>query len=95
MPNEIKNLKKVALRILKAIANKEKIILYGDADLDGAASVIILEQAIEDMGGKIKRAYFPDRENEGYGITESALKSLAKIAPALFITLDCGIGNFK
>ncbi len=95
MPAEIKNLKKVALRILKAIANKEKIIIYGDADLDGVASVIILEQAIKDINGKIKRAYFPDRENEGYGITESALKSLAKTAPALFITVDCGIGNFK
>ena len=95
MPAEIKNLKKAAHRILKAIANKEKIIIYGDADLDGVASVLILEEAIKSLGGKIETVYFPDRENEGYGITESALKSLAKVAPALFITVDCGIGNFK
>jgi single-stranded DNA-specific DHH superfamily exonuclease len=43
---EIKNLKKAADRIKKAIKDKENIILYGDADLDGATSVIILEETI-------------------------------------------------
>ena len=44
---EIKNLKKAASRILKATKFKEKIILYGDADLDGVASVIILKETIK------------------------------------------------
>jgi len=92
---EIKNLEKTAKRILKAIKNKEKIILYGDSDLDGTASVIILEETIKNLSGKVSRVYFPDREKEGYGLNEQALKYLKPIAPALLITLDCGIGNFK
>ena len=92
---EIKNLKKVANRIKKAIKLKEKIILYGDADLDGIASVIVLEETIKNLGGKIQAVYFPDREIEGYGINETALNYLKKFSPALFIALDLGIGNFK
>lgn len=95
MSTEIKNLKKAAGRILKAVVDKEKIIVYGDADLDGVASVIILEEAIKELGGKIGAVYFPDRENEGYGINEDALNFLKNKAPALFVSLDCGIGNFK
>ena len=92
---EIKNLKRAAGRIKRAIKNKEKIILYGDADLDGAASVIILKESIKNLGGKVARVYFPDREKEGYGLNQKALNLLKKEAPALLILLDCGISNFK
>jgi len=92
---EIKNIGKAADRIKKAIKGKERIILYGDADLDGATAVIILQDSIKSLGGEVSAVYFPDRENEGYGITEKGLDSLKSKAPALLITLDCGIGNFK
>jgi len=92
---EIKNLKKTAERISKAIKSKEKIILYGDADLDGTTSVIILEESIKNLGGKVSKIYFPNREKEGYGLNEKALDYLKPMAPALLITLDCGIGNFE
>jgi len=92
---EIKNLKKVAKRILQAIKSKENIILYGDTDLDGVASVIILKEALKNLGGEIATIYFPDREIEGYGISETSLNSLKKFSPTLLISLDCGIGNFK
>jgi single-stranded-DNA-specific exonuclease len=93
--SEIKNLKKTADRILKAIKKREKIILYGDTDLDGVSSVIILKEAIKNLGGEITAVYFPDRETEGYGITRKGLDELRKFAPALLITLDLGIGNFQ
>jgi len=95
MKTEIKNLKKAGSRILKAIKSKERIIIYGDADLDGVASVIILKEAIKNLGGEISAVYFPDREKEGYGVTETGLDYLKKFSPALFITLDCGIGSFN
>ncbi len=95
MPPEIKNLKKVAKRILKAVKKKEKIVIYGDADLDGVTSVIILEECIKNLGGKVSAIYFPDREKDGYGISPKGLDCLKKQAPALFFALDCGIGNFK
>ena len=92
---EIRNLKKVAERIKRAIKNKEKIILYGDADLDGVSSVIILKESIKNLGGLSTKVYFPDRESEGYGLNQKALNLFKKEAPALLILLDCGISNFK
>lgn len=92
---EIKNLKKAANRILEAVKNKEKIILYGDADPDGIASVVILKEALEILGLTPAQIYFPNREKDGYGINEEALKFLKKTAPALLIVIDCGIGNVK
>jgi len=92
---KIKNIEKAADRIKKAVQNKERIILYGDSDLDGISSVVILEEAIKSLGGEIVCAYFPDREKNGYGINPHALERLKDKAPALFITLDLGIGNVK
>jgi len=92
---EIKNLKKTAERIIKAVRNKERIILYGDADLDGVSSTVILKETIQNLGGSICTVFFPDRENDGYGITEKALNQLKDIAPALLISVDLGIGNFE
>ncbi len=92
---KIKNIEKAAERIKKAVQNKERIILYGDSDLDGISSVVILEEAIKSLGGHVDCAFFPDRENDGYGINLRALEMLKDKAPALFITLDLGIGNVK
>jgi single-stranded-DNA-specific exonuclease len=63
--------------------------------LDGISSVVILEEAIKSLGGRVDSAFFPDRENDGYGINLAALEMLKDMAPALFITLDLGIGNVK
>jgi single-stranded-DNA-specific exonuclease len=92
---EIKNFREAAKKILTAIKNKKNIILYGDADLDGVASVVILRESIRNLGGEIVATYFPDRENEGYGITKTGLSYLKKFSPALLIALDLGIGNFE
>ncbi|MDP3882679.1 MAG: DHH family phosphoesterase [Candidatus Staskawiczbacteria bacterium] len=92
---KIKNIEKVADRIRKAVLNKERIILYGDSDLDGISSVIILEETIKSLGGEICYTFFPDREKNGYGINSHALELLKDKAPALFVTLDLGIGNVK
>ncbi len=95
MKIEIKNLEKAANRIAKAVKKQENIVIFGDADLDGVASVIIVKESINSIGGKVSEIYFPDREKEGYGISVDALKFLKKYSPAVFIALDCGIGNFK
>ncbi|MEA3293209.1 MAG: DHH family phosphoesterase [Patescibacteria group bacterium] len=92
---EIKNLKKVAIRIKKAIKNKENIILYGDADIDGITSVIILEETIKNLGGMVGQIYFSDREKDGSGIHRKGLSELEKKTSSLLIVLDCGITNFK
>lgn len=92
---EIKNLKEAAQRIREALADKERIILYGDSDLDGVCSVMIFQETLLSLGGNIVAVYFPDREQEGYGITRTALGKLQKLSPALLISMDLGITNFK
>jgi single-stranded-DNA-specific exonuclease len=92
---QIKNLEKMAERIKKAVDDKERIIIYGDSDLDGTTSVIVLKETIQSLGGKVSAIYFPDREKEGYGITKKGLAYLKEKAPALFICVDLGIGNFE
>ena len=92
---KIKNIEKAAERIKKAVQNKERIILYGDSDLDGISSVVILEEAIKGLGGHVDCAFFPDRETDGYGINLKALDMLKDKVPALLITLDLGIGNIE
>ena len=95
MKNKLHNIEKATERIKKAVANNERIILYGDSDMDGISSTVILEEAIKSLGGHVDCAFFPDRENDGYGINMRALEMLKDKAPALFITLDLGIGNVK
>lgn len=88
-------MEQAAQRIKKAVNSQEKILLFADADLDGISSTILLEESIRSLGSKVFLVYFPDREVEGYGLNKTALEYLKQYAPALLITLDCGIGNFE
>jgi single-stranded-DNA-specific exonuclease len=95
-----KGTKEVAKRVLEAAAKAEKVIIFGDADLDGIASVVILKELFELLNPlyaqkKNLKVYFPDREEEGYGISKTALDFFADEAPALFFSVDCGITNFE
>jgi len=92
---EIKNLKKVAKRIKEAIKNKEKIIIFADADLDGTTSAIILEETIKNLSFGVDLVYFPNRDTDGYGLTQKALDNFINRVPGLLLVLDCGIGSFE
>jgi single-stranded-DNA-specific exonuclease len=92
---QIKGAREFVDRILRACKNKEKIILFGDADTDGAASVIILKEVLEVLGNPPFFIYFPNRAKDGYGLNQTALRFLKDKAPALLIVLDCGIGNIR
>ncbi|MDO8524405.1 MAG: DHH family phosphoesterase [bacterium] len=92
---EIKNLKKAAKKIRQAIKKREKIIIFADADLDGTTSALILEETIQNLGGGVDLVYFPDRDTDGYGLTEKALGNFINRAPGLLVALDCGIGSFE
>ncbi len=91
----VKNLKKAANRIKQAVQNQENIVLFSDADLDGVASLIILEESIKSLGGKIALSYFPNRETQGYGLTEVVLRDIKPYAPGLLILSDSGVTTFK
>ena len=89
-PYLLKDMEKVVNRIVKAIENKEKIIIYGDYDVDGMTSSALLIRVLTDLGGVVDY-YIPDRQTEGYGLNGDALKMLAETGTDLLITVDCGI----
>jgi single-stranded-DNA-specific exonuclease len=95
MKTNIKNIPEASQRIKKACDDQQPIVLYGDSDMDGIASLVMLQEAIKNLNGNIVATAFPDRENDGYGINKKALEFLTDKAPALFITLDLGISNFE
>ena len=81
-------------RILKAIENKEKVIIYGDYDVDGITSITVLKSFLEDRGLKVSQ-YIPNRLEEGYGLNKLAIDQIAKNQYTLMITVDCGISGIE
>ena len=79
-------------RILKAIEDKEKIIIYGDYDADGITSTTVLKNFLEERGLKVG-SYIPNRLDEGYGLNKNAIKNIYDQGYRLIITVDCGISG--
>lgn len=77
-------------RIEKAIQQQEHIWIYGDYDVDGITSIAILMKYFEYRGNPAS-FYIPDRQDEGYGISEVGLKNIQEMGGTLVITVDCGI----
>jgi len=77
-------------RIQAAIQAGELIAVYGDYDADGVTATALLIQALNTLGAKA-RPYIPNRFEEGYGLNNEALRTLALEGVALVITVDCGI----
>ncbi|RJQ27792.1 single-stranded-DNA-specific exonuclease RecJ [Candidatus Parcubacteria bacterium] len=87
-----KEVKKAVDRIQKVIKNKEKVIIFGDYDVDGICGTTILWEVIYDSH-KNTFPYIPDREEEGYGLSVSGIKNILVKYPdcKLIITVDNGI----
>ena len=81
-------------RILKAMENKEKIIIYGDFDVDGITSITVLKSFLKDRGIDVDQ-YIPNRLEEGYGLNNPAVKKIAEQGYDLMITVDCGISGIE
>ncbi len=103
---KIKNIDKAAERIRQAVLNGEQIIIYGDSDLDGISSMVIVKESIDNLISLLPKekkeafptvlAFSPERRNEGYGLNEKALAFIkTKVDQGLIVTLDCGITNFN
>ena len=89
-PWEIKGMDIAIPRILQAIDENEKIIIYGDYDVDGVTSTALLVQVLRALNANVG-AYIPNRFDEGYGLNMDALSQLSKEGVNLVITVDCGI----
>lgn len=93
-PYQMPDMEKAVERILKAIDNKEKIIIFGDYDVDGITSITVLKSFFKDLGIEVGE-YIPNRLNEGYGLNKDAIKKIASEGYNLMITVDCGITGIE
>jgi len=79
-------------RLNKALGNKEKILIYGDYDVDGTTAVSLVYKFLEQNSWKSNLDYYiPDRYDEGYGISVKGINHAAETGVTLIIALDCGI----
>ena len=91
---QMQDMNKAASLLLAAIDAKEKITVYGDYDVDGVTSTVILYKLIERLGG-VPSYYIPQREEEGYGLNMSSVVKLADSGTKLLLTCDNGIAAHK
>lgn len=88
-PARLQDMERAAERFASAIKGAEAIAVFGDYDVDGAASVALIERFLR-AHGQNAATYIPDRLTEGYGPTPAALTGLAKDGARLILTVDCG-----
>lgn len=89
------DMEKAVNRILKAIEKDEKILIWGDYDVDGITATIILWETLKILGAQQLEYYIPKKEKEGYGLSLPVLKEKIKKGISLIITCDCGISAEK
>lgn len=89
-PFLMKDMDKAIQRIDKAIASGEKILIYGDYDVDGTSAVALVYTFLKHFHDKLD-FYIPDRYNEGYGVSAKGIDFAAQNGFKLVIALDCGI----
>ena len=89
-PFLMKDMEKTVERILKAKQDNEKVIIYGDYDVDGVTSITVLYSFLKELGINVNY-YLPDRMEEGYGLNKDALTKIKDNGYSLVITVDCGI----
>lgn len=77
-------------RIRQAIADREKILIFGDYDVDGVLSVVMLLKALESLGGDVEY-FIPERLKDGYGIKDEHIAVVSDRGARLVISVDCGI----
>jgi len=89
-PFLMKDMDKAVRRLNEAIGRKERILVYGDYDVDGTSSVALVYRFLRSFYSSLDY-YIPDRYDDGYGISEKGVDYAATTGAKLVITLDCGI----
>jgi single-stranded-DNA-specific exonuclease len=89
-PALLTGMRDAVARVKTAIQNRQKILIYGDYDVDGTVSVVILKKAIEMAGGEAS-FHVPHRLREGYGMRADVIERAAAMGVELIISVDTGI----
>ena len=93
-PLHLKDMDVAIARLVRAVQGGERIVVFGDYDVDGATSSALLLRFFRSIGGNIG-VYIPDRRKEGYGPNAPALVKLKADGAAVVVTVDCGVTAFE
>lgn len=91
-PWRMKDMARGVQRVEKAVQKKEKILIYGDYDVDGVTSSALLADVFEKLGANFE-VFIPNRLEEGYGLDTGAILKFAEKGVNLIVTVDCGINS--
>jgi single-stranded-DNA-specific exonuclease len=89
----MKDMREAVHRLHQAIEDEERILIYGDYDVDGTTSVAMVASYLEGVGGQVE-TYIPHRYNEGYGVSMEGVRYASENRFSLMLTLDCGTKDF-
>lgn len=93
-PSHLKDMDAAVARLVHAVRQGERIVVFGDYDVDGATSSALLLRFFRAVDGDIG-VYIPDRRKEGYGPNTTALLKLKEEGASVVVTVDCGITAFE
>ena len=94
-PEEIPNISVAVDRLQEALRKKEKIVLYGDYDVDGITSLALLCRVLRALGGNV-HCFIPERASEGYGLSKAGVtRCLDEFQPDLMVAVDCGTNSLE
>lgn len=88
-PNLLPDIKQAVKRLKNAHKNKEKVVIYGDYDIDGLSATTLLFDAFSQFGFDVS-TFIPSRFDEGYGLSSDAIERLSEQGAQLIVTVDCG-----
>ena len=91
-PDLIPGMAEAADEVAAAVRTGERIVVFGDFDLDGISSAAVAARGLAALGADV-RAMVPHRFREGYGLSAAAIERLMTHEPALVVTVDCGISS--
>ncbi len=93
-PKDISGIKAAAQRLVEAVKNDEKILIYGDYDVDGLTSTAIMMEYFQQIGVEVKHL-IPNRLENGYGLSVDMVDLILEKDCSLVLTVDCGINSIK
>lgn len=93
-PFLLNDMEKAVDRIISAVKSKERIVIFGDYDVDGVTSTAVLYDFLKNCGADVGY-YIPDRKEEGYGLSIGAVQKVLDDGASLIVTVDCGITAFE
>lgn len=91
-PVSLTGMENAASRIARAVTGRERVAIFGDYDVDGAASAALLKRFLDHFG-IVSEIYIPDRIFEGYGPNDTAMRDLVARGAQLIVTVDCGTNS--